>query len=33
MAETAWHARCIGPGEEFRGGLAAVPRGLGAGAP
>ncbi|MBO2462727.1 TetR/AcrR family transcriptional regulator [Actinomadura violacea] len=28
MAETARHARHIGPGEEFRGGLAAVLRGL-----
>ncbi|WP_067799069.1 TetR/AcrR family transcriptional regulator [Actinomadura formosensis] len=33
MAETARHARHIGPDEEFRGGLAAVLRGLGAGAP
>jgi hypothetical protein len=31
MAETARHARRIGPDEEFRGGLAAVLRGLGAG--
>ncbi|NVI92718.1 TetR/AcrR family transcriptional regulator [Actinomadura sp. BRA 177] len=30
MAETARHARHIGPDEEFRGGLAAVLRGLGA---
>jgi len=30
MAETARHARRIGPDEEFRGGLAAVLRGLGA---
>ncbi|MDL4813972.1 TetR/AcrR family transcriptional regulator [Actinomadura opuntiae] len=29
MAETARHARHIGPDEEFRGGLAAVLRGLG----
>ncbi|CNG14699.1 TetR family transcriptional regulator [Mycobacterium tuberculosis] len=33
MAETARHARRIGPEEEFRGGLAAVLRGLGAEGP
>ncbi|NKZ03358.1 TetR/AcrR family transcriptional regulator [Actinomadura latina] len=30
LTETARHARHLGPGEEFRGGLAAVLRGLGA---